>query len=48
VSTVEIWAPALVDIACCWAGGMTLSAVPISDHEGIVSHAGSPDGSSNC
>ncbi len=42
---MENCAPALVDIACCWAGVMTRSAVPISDHEGIVSHAGGPDGS---
>ena len=45
--TVEISAPAWVDIACCCAGGMTLSAVPISDHEGIASHAGGPDASKN-
>ena len=40
--TVEICAPAWVDIACCCAGGMTLSAVPISDHR-IVNHQPEPD-----
>ena len=36
--TVEICAPALVDIACCWAGVMTRSAVPISDQAVVVAH----------
>ena len=44
---MEIFAPAFVDIASCWAGVITRSAVPISDHEGIVSQAGGPDGSAN-
>jgi hypothetical protein len=45
--TVEICAPALLDMACCWAGGITWSAVPMSDQDGIVFHASGPEGSKN-
>src|SRR5262249_42564901 len=41
-------APARLDISSCSAGGITRSCVPMSDHEGIVFHAGGPDGSVNC
>jgi transposase len=43
--TVDICAPARLDIFSCNAGGMTLSSVPINDHAGIVRQAGEPDGS---
>jgi hypothetical protein len=43
--TVEICAPVWLDMACCRAGGIAWSAVPISDHDGIVLHAGGPEGS---
>src|SRR5258708_10654594 len=38
-------APARWAMDCSKAGGMTLSAVPITAHDGIVFQAGVPDGS---
>lgn len=42
--TVEIWAPALVAMASCWAGVVTRSAVPASAQAGMVAQAGDPEG----
>src|SRR5262249_61078620 len=46
--TLVMCAPARLDISSCSASGITRSCVPMSDHEGIVFHAGGPDGSVNC
>ena len=40
-----MWACACWDMTSCSAGGMIWSAVPIRDQDGIVFHAGTPDGS---
>ena len=42
-STVSMWALAFSAMARCSAGVMTRSAVPISAHAGIISHAGGPE-----
>jgi hypothetical protein len=39
------WAWARLDMNSCSAGGITWSAVPISDQDGIVCQAGTPEGS---
>ena len=39
-----MWALARLDINSCSAGGITWSAVPISDQDGIVCQAGIPEG----
>src|SRR5919106_5078361 len=46
--TLVMRAPARPDISSCSANGITLSSVPMSDHDGIVFHAGGPEGSKNC
>ena len=46
--TLEMRAPARLDISSCSARGITLSNVPMSDQDGIVFHAGGPEGSVNC
>src|SRR5260370_32063311 len=43
--TSVMWAPARWAINRCSAGGMTWSAVPITSQDGIVCHAGAPEGS---
>src|SRR5258707_10567464 len=43
-STSVMWALARLDMNSCSAGGITWSAVPISDQDGIVCQAGIPDG----
>ncbi len=45
--TLEMRAPARLDISSCSARGITLSNVPMSDQDGIVFHAGGPEGSEN-
>jgi hypothetical protein len=47
VLTLVMCAPARLDISSCRARGITWSNVPISDQEGIVFHAGGPEGSVN-
>src|SRR5262249_38899185 len=46
--TLVMCAAARLDISSCSASGIPWSCVPISDHDGIVFHAGGPDGSANC
>src|SRR5512133_1424211 len=41
--TVSIVAFARLDMNSCRSAGTTWSSVPISDHDGIVFHAGGPD-----
>jgi hypothetical protein len=43
--TSVMWAPARWAMDCSKAGGMTLSAVPITAHDGMVFQAGVPEGS---
>src|SRR5690242_3021679 len=39
-----MWARARLDMNSCSAGGITWSAVPISDQDGIVCQPGTPEG----
>src|SRR5580698_9410642 len=43
--TSVMWASAFSAIASCSAGGMAWSAVPTTAQDGMVCHAGTPDGS---
>src|SRR5258708_37588452 len=43
--TSVMWAPARWAMDCSKAGGMTLSAVPMTAQDGMVFQAGVPDGS---
>jgi hypothetical protein len=45
--TLVMRAPARLDISSSNAGGITLSNVPMRDHDGIVFQAGVPEGSKN-
>src|SRR6516165_5229243 len=37
-----MWASARLAMDVCWVGGRTLSAVPITAHDGMVFQAGGP------
>jgi hypothetical protein len=43
--TSVMWAPARLAMKSCLAGGRTRSAVPITSQDGMVFHAGGPEGS---